>query len=151
MKRLVNGLEVELDKLDLDVSRLPDRVLVHTPEGTFSAVSIRLGDKVLVSWRGAQYRIEPLLRQSAASPSSSGELRAPMPGTVVAVNVREGDRVTAGTTLLVLEAMKTQQPFAAPFDGIVEKLPVSVGTTVSDGALLAFLTSSADTQNRVSE
>ena len=60
----------------------------------------------------------------------SGELSAPMPGQVRAVNVKEGDAVTKGQTLLVLEAMKMEIRIQAPRDGIVSSVSVEVGQTV---------------------
>jgi len=59
-----------------------------------------------------------------------GELTAPMPGQVRAVNVGEGDTVTKGQTLLVLEAMKMEIRIQAPQDGTVKKLLVQQGQTV---------------------
>ena len=61
---------------------------------------------------------------------AAGELTAPMPGQVRAVQVREGDRVTKGQTLLVLEAMKMEIRIHAPQDGVVKKLLVQQGQTV---------------------
>lgn len=61
---------------------------------------------------------------------AAGELTAPMPGQVRAVNVREGDAVTKGQTLLVLEAMKMEIRIHAPREGTVKKLFVSQGQTV---------------------
>ncbi|MBI5297832.1 MAG: biotin/lipoyl-binding protein [Chloroflexi bacterium] len=58
------------------------------------------------------------------------ELTAPMPGQVRAVNVAEGDSVTKGQTLLVLEAMKMEIRVSAPRDGLVGKLLVQQGQTV---------------------
>ena len=58
------------------------------------------------------------------------ELTAPMPGQVRAVNVAEGESVTKGQTLLVLEAMKMEIRVAAPRDGVVGKLLVQQGQTV---------------------
>ena len=66
----------------------------------------------------------------------SGELSAPMPGQVRAVNVKEGDAVTKGQTLLVLEAMKMEIRIQAPMDGIVDKLSVKVGQTVEREQIL---------------
>lgn len=61
---------------------------------------------------------------------AKGELTAPMPGQVRAVNVSEGDAVTKGQTLLVLEAMKMEIRIHAPQDGVVKKLFVNQGQTV---------------------
>jgi biotin carboxyl carrier protein len=61
---------------------------------------------------------------------AAGELTAPMPGQVRAVQVREGDTVSKGQTLLVLEAMKMEIRVHAPQDGVVKKLFVQQGQTV---------------------
>ena len=60
----------------------------------------------------------------------AGELTAPMPGQVRVVNVSEGDAVTKGQTLLVLEAMKMEIRIQSPRDGRVKSLRAKVGQTV---------------------
>lgn len=67
---------------------------------------------------------------------TAGELTAPMPGQVRAVNVSEGDAVTKGQTLLVLEAMKMEIRIHALQDGIVKKLFVEQGQTVEREQIL---------------
>ena len=67
---------------------------------------------------------------------AAGELTAPMPGQVRVVNVSEGDTVTKGQTLLVLEAMKMEIRVQAPFDGVVQSLTVKVGQTVEREQIL---------------
>jgi len=71
----------------------------------------------------------------ADAPGAS--LTAPMPGTVVKVLVGEGDDVEEGQVLLVLEAMKMEQPVAAPHAGRVASLPYGEGTLVPGGVVLA--------------
>lgn len=61
---------------------------------------------------------------------AAGELTAPMPGQVRAVNVSEGDAVTKGQTLLVLEAMKMEIRIHASQNGVIKKLLVKQGQTV---------------------
>ena len=67
---------------------------------------------------------------------AAGELTAPMPGQVRAVHVAEGDAVTKGQTLLVLEAMKMEIRIHAPGDGTVKKLLVKQGQTVEREQIL---------------
>jgi len=140
LKRFVNGDEVELSEGTAEVSSVGDRLIVRTPDGAYSAVAVRTGDAVLVSYRGRQYMVERKnVRGSGAGGVASGDLRAPMPGLIVDVRVAVGDSVAKGQVLVVLEAMKTQQPFAAPFDGTIAKLPVTKGDQVADGATLAVV------------
>jgi 3-methylcrotonyl-CoA carboxylase alpha subunit len=62
-----------------------------------------------------------------------------MPGQVVDVLVAQGDAVEKGQKVLVIEAMKTQQPFLAPFNGTVVTLNAEKGMQVKDGELLASI------------
>jgi 3-methylcrotonyl-CoA carboxylase alpha subunit len=75
----------------------------------------------------------------AHGPSNSGDLTAPMPGTVVAIESPTGTKVAAGTTLLILEAMKVHLPIQAPVDGTVGEYFVGIGDQVMEGAPLAHL------------
>jgi len=77
----------------------------------------------------------PLPGQAAAA----GSLRAPLPGTVVALRVAVGDEVADGQELLVIEAMKIQHVVRADRAGRVSALAVEVGGTVEVGAVLAVL------------
>jgi len=81
-----------------------------------------------------------LTKASGARKSSgqhtAGELTAPMPGQVRAVNAREGEAVTKGQTLLLLEAMKMEIRVQAPRDGVVKKLFVQQGQTVEREQML---------------
>ncbi len=80
---------------------------------------------------------DPLVK--VQSGGGSGDLKAPMPGTVVAIEVQAGAKVTAGTTLLILEAMKVHLPIHAPVDGTVGELFVAIGDQVTEGAPLAHI------------
>jgi 3-methylcrotonyl-CoA carboxylase alpha subunit len=65
-----------------------------------------------------------------------GEIHAPMPGKVTAVEVAAGDKVAKGQRLLTLEAMKMEHALTAPFDGTVSELTAKTGVQVSEGQLL---------------
>ncbi len=67
---------------------------------------------------------------------ADGSIIAPMPGTVIAVPVSQGDKVVRGQPLVVIEAMKMEQTLSAPFDGIVAELRTRPGAQVTEGALL---------------
>jgi len=73
-----------------------------------------------------------------------GDILSPMPGKVIAVDVAEGDSVTAGQRLLVLEAMKMEHALTAPFDGTVAELNASEGAQVQVEALLVRIEKSED-------
>jgi biotin carboxyl carrier protein len=73
---------------------------------------------------------------AAAGHDHNSELAAPMPGQVRSVNVSQGDPVSKGQTLLVLEAMKMEIRIRAPRGGAVAELMVTVGQTVERGQVL---------------
>lgn len=81
-------------------------------------------------------------RMLLARPHSTGvqEVRAPMPGKVVRIEVKIGDTVKAGVGLLVLEAMKMENEIKSLFAGIIGAVHVSPGKVVEKGELLLTLT-----------
>ncbi|MFM9874662.1 MAG: acetyl-CoA carboxylase biotin carboxyl carrier protein subunit [Fimbriimonadaceae bacterium] len=138
MKVLINGVESELgDLFGVKIHEDGDRLRIVTDQGVMSAVVIRKGDKTLVSVDGRVLEVEKYsASRSRAGVAGSGEGRAPMPGQIVEVLVADGDEVAEGQTLIILEAMKMQQPIKADFAGIVSGLNVNVGDQVNDGQLL---------------
>ena len=78
---------------------------------------------------------------SASSAVSGDTLTAPMQGTIVKVAVEDGQQVEAGDLVVVLEAMKMEQPITAHKTGTVTGLHAEVGATVQAGAALADITS----------
>ncbi len=75
--------------------------------------------------------------QAPARDAGSGStVNAPMPGTVLRVDVAPGDAVRARQPLLVLEAMKMETPVSSPYDGTVTAVHVAVGDRVAGGAVL---------------
>jgi acetyl-CoA/propionyl-CoA carboxylase biotin carboxyl carrier protein len=75
--------------------------------------------------------------KAKAGPAAGGDaLTSPMQGTIVKVNVAEGDTVAAGDLVVVLEAMKMEQPLNAHKAGTVTRLTATVGEVVSSGAVI---------------
>ena len=73
----------------------------------------------------------------SAQPAANGTpLKAPLPGTITTVNVKVGDQVSAGDTVVVLEAMKMQNNIEAENSGTVTAINVSPGDSVMEGAVL---------------
>ena len=69
----------------------------------------------------------------------AGQVRASMPGKVVAILVKEGQSVTSGQGLMVVEAMKMQNEMRAPSGGIVRSVSVRPGDSVASGDILATI------------
>src|SRR5437667_9670639 len=77
------------------------------------------------------------------APEGASVVRAPLQGTIVAIDVSPGDAVPAGAQLLVMEAMKMEHVVAAPVGGIVRTLHTAAGDTVYEGSPLVVLEESA--------
>lgn len=76
------------------------------------------------------------LSRSAEHASGPTRLGAPMPGLIVRVNVKEGDKVRAGQGLVVIEAMKMENELKAAAPAVVRRVAVAPGSAVEKGALL---------------
>lgn len=73
---------------------------------------------------------------SDAAATKVNNLKAPMPGLIVGINVAPGDVVTKGDSLLILEAMKMENNLKAPGDGTVKAIRASKGDRVEKGQIL---------------
>lgn len=104
--------------------------VVYTPTG----IRVTQGHRTYVLNWGFAGR-----RSSAADEHRPQSLTAPMPGLIVKVNVKTGQKVSAHQTLVVLEAMKMEHSIEAPHDGIVKSVHCKVGSRVAEGALLVEL------------
>jgi len=78
-------------------------------------------------------------RASGGGSASGDELVSPMQGTIVKIVTADGELVSTGDTIVVLEAMKMEQPLTAHKDGTVSGLSVQVGQTVPAGAVICQL------------
>ncbi|MBR0134755.1 MAG: biotin/lipoyl-binding protein [Clostridia bacterium] len=110
--------------------------------------------KFLVNVNGTSYEVEveelkgdvkpaaPAPEVKHAAPAASGTaetIPAPMPGTIVTINVKVGDTFKRGQVLIVLEAMKMENEILAPRDGRVVNVNTTKGSNVSTGdVLIAF-------------
>ncbi|AGP31326.1 ATP-binding protein [Corynebacterium terpenotabidum] len=110
------------------------------------------GGAVVVSGRPGTWVLRPLDLSAAAADGVAGEdeILSPMPGTVVAVAVNDGDLVTAGQPLVVLEAMKMEHSLTAPHDGIV-RLSCSTGEKVGAGTVLATVPAAVSTTDQTTD
>ena len=103
-------------------------------------------EKLVAEVNGKRFEIlvhapEPVVKrhrakQAAASGASGDGLPSPMQGTVVKIAVEEGQHVEVGDLVIVLEAMKMEQPLNAHKSGVIKNLKAVVGETVSSGTVL---------------
>lgn len=113
---------------------------------SYDVVSDVQRDKVVLQLLGERFQVQVEDERERAAHAVAGqrqggkqELRAAMPGIVVDVKVAVGDTVVEGQTLVVLEAMKMQNPLSAEAVGKVTRVLCKKGETVAAGALLLEL------------
>lgn len=149
----VDGKEFEVEIVDDKHIRIGERLLTVDFESVsgqpvFSVIIDGKSYESFISesdegWqvlmRGKQYQItvederEKRLRAAAGGGVAEGgefNLKAPMPGLVVAIPVAEGQEIKKGQVLIILESMKMQNELKSPKDGIVERIRVKAGESV---------------------
>jgi biotin carboxyl carrier protein len=106
--------------------------------------------EVLVAWQGRSYRLTTprppdvdVAAHGAQAQAGSQQLLAPMAGTIIKVNVREGERVEQHQTLVVLGAMKMEHAITAPYAAAVRRVSHAAGDVVPGGEPLIELEASA--------
>lgn len=123
----VNGTQYEVQVEELDESvAAPQRVAAPKPVQPVSA---------------PVQKAAPAPAPKAAAPSAAGKvtIKAPMPGTIVKINVAVGDTVKTGAVLCVFEAMKMENEIRSPQDGVIASINTSKGATINSGDVLLSL------------
>lgn len=82
---------------------------------------------------------DPISLATGETDDTAGGLTAPMPGKILSILVTEGDEVSKGTPLIIMEAMKMEHTIEAPRDGTVEEIFFAIGDQVTEGANLIGL------------
>jgi biotin carboxyl carrier protein len=131
-------------ELRLSVTRIsPTNLSVLLGNRSYNVEVERSGQEYRVMIRGEvfYFRVYDEFVQSADEDSRQGEavISAPMPGLVVKLLVSQGEEVTAGQGLLVLEAMKMQNEIPSPGSGTVGEISVNKGQTVMTGDTLLVI------------
>lgn len=87
----------------------------------------------------AQQPVAPAPVSAPVSLASGETVSAPMPGNIIRVDIKEGDKVKAGQVLVILEAMKMENEIVAPKDGTVAQIVTSKGAVVETGSPLVVI------------
>ena len=132
--------EVEIEEMEgniakVSVNGIPFEVELKQPINPAKAIT---RPKVVAPVAAAAPAPAPAARPAApAAPAGAGAaVKAPLPGTISSINVKVGDKVNVGDTVLVLEAMKMQNNIEAENSGTVTSILVNKGDAVMEGATL---------------
>ena len=126
---------------DVEVISIASEQVVLVVEGLRRAYSVhQVGDEIFVDTAqgGLALREQPRFPNTVEK-VAAGSLVAPMPGTVVSVEVKVGDEVAAGQLLAVLEAMKMEHQITAPVAGRVSAVLVALRQTIDAGAVMVVV------------
>ncbi len=128
--------EVEVEKVGGGYSSLTPSSLTAAPAAPVAAAPQAAPAPAAAAPAAPAPQAAPAPAAAPAASGGSGDVIAPMPGTVLKVNVNNGDTVASGDVILILEAMKMENEIVAPCAGKVT-LNVKAGETVDTDALLA--------------
>ena len=130
-----DGTEVNIPETAVEAEGRPGRVIVTVGGEAKLAHVTRTGDTWWVHMDGRAHEVL-FHEQGGRATSNEGSLGAPMPGTVLEVLAREGQRVREGQHLMTLEAMKMELALKAPYAGTVTVVDATVGRQVPLGHVL---------------
>jgi len=119
----VNGVAYEVEIVGEQASKMKKPQVVPAP-------------------KAAGLSVTPTTAAPSAQAAAGGpglQVKSPLPGTILSVNVKEGDRVAPRQTLFVLEAMKMENNIDAERGGVVKSIHVQKGATVMEGDLLIVI------------
>lgn len=110
-----------------------------TVNGTVYEITLEVVDKSEIKTPAAPVAAPAPVAPAVAPAAGATTITAPMPGTILKVNVTNGQAVKKGDVLMVLEAMKMENEIMAPADGTITAVSVSNGASVESGAVLCAL------------
>ena len=144
------GIQFLLGKGTVSVNKTADKVSESTSSSSADGYTVTVnnkkyavrieGNKALVN--GKTYDIsvkEGVEAKQGAAPSEGTPIKAALPGTVLNINVSEGDSIEEGDVILVLEAMKMETEIKSPTSGVVKSIEVSVGDQVKNSQVLVVV------------
>jgi 3-methylcrotonyl-CoA carboxylase alpha subunit len=138
----LNSDRAEIIRLDVDGAPIDVEIGQVTFKRMAEALSSSQGwhvpSYIFLTEAGTTFKVQVYRPRGTGTTHGlhDGEIEAPMPGKVTAVEVSKGDKVAKGERLLTLEAMKMEHALTAPFDGTVAELAASPGAQVTEGQLL---------------
>lgn len=138
-KFTINGniYDVEIGNIEEDVAQVTvngstfdvqiDRSIVQqkTPKIVRSAVGMSEGAKAKTN--------------APDEVKAAGTVKSPLPGTIIELHIKQGDKVTVGQKIITLEAMKMENVLHAPREGIVQSIKCSKGDAVMEGDILIII------------
>lgn len=151
LSRAAEGYRLHIGEESIEIDLYPGgegNWILHT-ENQMDTISVAVdGDNVHIHLDGETYSLtfeHALDRLSQLNEDASADsVKATMPGSIVSLDVSEGDHVKQGQALLIMESMKMETTIVASRDGVVKTLHLDVGQTFDKDALLVTLEAEAE-------
>ena len=142
---VVNGEQVKVEhQLSWN-----DALIIHIDNRPHQIDIMQNGDQTLmqiggenleaVVWNERQEAIHRMIGVKATKRTGAGNIKAPMPGLIVKLDIKEGDPVRKGQSIMIVEAMKMENEIPSPIDGVVKKCLVEEGKTVNKGDVMVVI------------
>jgi len=134
----------EKHNLDLDLEKL-DRIVLDNNTHKINGIYDYDGEivKLLIGKDYHNIEVEefkPIKKEKCNNKlKQENQIKAPMPGKIISINVNLGECIKKGQDLLILEAMKMENKITAPVDGVLKKICTSVGSTCNSKDLLMVI------------
>ncbi|MEQ8924181.1 MAG: acetyl-CoA carboxylase biotin carboxyl carrier protein subunit [Fulvivirga sp.] len=142
-------ITVDDKSFEWDIAKIDDRLFHIIKDDTAYRAEILSVDKkekvVLIKLNGKkievslQDKLDLLLEKLGLdnlADAQVNDIKAPMPGLILEINVKEGDEVNKGDTIMILEAMKMENVLKSPGDGVIKAIKVSKGDSVEKNQVL---------------
>jgi biotin carboxyl carrier protein len=130
----IRGTQYNVDIQDINKNEVEIEV-----NGTPYLVTIEREVKPSKTPTIVRKRLPNDVKKPKLSGDSLKSIKAPLPGNIFKINIKEGDSVKKGETLLIMEAMKMENNILAEFDGVVKSVKVKEGDTVLQNDILIEL------------
>ncbi len=143
-------LEIQGKDYDVKIEEFGPKEAKITVNGTSYTVGLKdLGEQIIVEHAaytplapvkaGPASAAAPAAQVSSGSASGNAQVIAPLPGLILNVLVKVGDKVKAGQKIMIMEAMKMENDITAGIEGTVKTLNVKNGDNISEGDVLAVI------------
>lgn len=129
-----------VSEITIDAGAAPGELIARDGDRVSRLYGLAAADRIWIFHGGQVFELPTEAERSGSRATHAhGSLTAPMPATVVAVNVKRGDSVRRGDVLIVLEAMKMELPVRSPGDGTVTAVHCRAGELVQPNVSLIDL------------
>ena len=126
-------------KFNVTVNGQAYEVEVEEVGGVQTAAPVRAAAPVAAAPAAAAPKAAATKAAAPAAAGAGDPIKAPMPGNILDVKAKVGDKVKNGDAIVILEAMKMENPIPAPRDGTITSITVTKGATVEAGQVLATI------------